>query len=95
MLSYRWKCYEWDIGGKDSTETLEGTLDVAVGTRVDLYGFKDITITSISQQALFLSDGTVVMKGTSEIINRTIDGHEDHDGVLWSGEELSLTLTYK
>ncbi len=94
MLQYKWSCNEWDIGGKDSTETLEGRLDVAVGTKVDLYGFRDITITSISQQALFLSDGTVVKRGTSESINRTIDGYEDHDGVLWGGEELTLKLTY-
>lgn len=95
MLRYKWICYEWDIGGSERTETLEGVFEEAVGTRFDIYGFKDITITSVSKQALFLSDGTTIMRGKSETISRTIDGHEDHEGVLWSGEELTLTLTYK
>ena len=95
MLSYKWSCHEWDIGGSSRTKRLEGTIEVAVGAKLDLYGFKNLTITSISHQAIFLSDGTVVMKGQSTTIKKEIDGHEDHDGVLWNGEELSLTLTYK
>lgn len=98
ILSYKLWCNSWDIGGKDNSECTVGEIPLQLGSAGELPGFYDLKIVDVSPERVFLkstTDEAELHPGETITLSSEIDGYEDHDGVLWGGDNYTLHLTWE
>ncbi len=96
-LHYHWHCNSWDIGGRDNDTTIEGTLKAIVGECEPIKGFPSLKIESISDSNItirFLNQSKQLKRGSFVHLSNSVDGYEDHDGVLWNGYNYNLKISW-
>lgn len=94
-LQYSWSCSEWNIGGKDEiVESEQGTVEVELCTTFDLPMFKDLKVLGLNENVIRFNNGAMLKRGETKYFSVTVDGYEDHEGVVWEGKEYFLSLHY-
>ncbi len=96
-LEFRWWGNEWDIGGRDESRSERGTIPVQIGPTRPFEGFPGLAIRAIAPDRIRLEDrfsSEEVTPTKSASFHCEIDGHEDHDGVLWNGEVYHLEISW-
>lgn len=94
-LQYNWSCSEWNIGGKDEViESEKGTIEVEIGTKINLPMFEGLKVLGLNEKSIRFNNGTILPRGEYRYFSLTVDGYEDHEGVVWEGKEYFLSLFY-
>ncbi|MBQ2779204.1 MAG: hypothetical protein IJF46_05465 [Bacteroidaceae bacterium] len=94
-LRYHWHCNSWNIGGRDDDTSYDGTIKAIVGECEPIEGFPRLRIESIDESEItisFIGERQKLTPGSVIQFNNRVDGHEDHDGVLWNGDNYSLRI---
>lgn len=94
-VTYRHTCFTEDIGGSESSTSRQGCFVAEPGWASPFDGFRQLKITSIEQgKVVFDLNGVThfLSKDNPLTLSLSVDGYEDHDGVVWSTDTYVLKL---